>query len=887
MKSLRPDPDTFPKHRLPQDAERPRGKLKVFLGYAAGVGKTYAMLEAAQQRLEEGIDVVAGYVETHGRAETDLLARDLVFIPRQMVHYHGVTLPEMNLDAILKRLPELVLVDELAHPNPPEMRHTKRYQDVEELLNMGIDVYTTLNIQNLESLNDIVAQITGIVVRETLPDRILDLADQIVLVDLPPEELLQRLHEGKVYIPEQTTFPMQKFFRQGNLTALREIALRRTARRVDDQMNAYMQQQAISGPWAAGERLLVSISPNPLSQRLIRTAKRLAQELDAEWYAVYIETPTDTRLSTEDSAQTANNLRLAEELGAKIVTLPGDNIAESLMQYANTHNITKIIVGKPLKPRWLEFLKGSIVDQLIRKSGNIDIYVISSTTPVAPPSPLIRPAGELHLKHYLAAVGLVSITSLLGLPIAHFISPTNLVMSYQLAVLIAAIRYGRGAATLTAVLSVFAFNFFFVPPRWTFLVHDIGYILTFAGLLSVGLVSARLAARVREHARAAEQRELQAMALYAFSRDLSASVELNRVLQDVLAHTSETFNADVAIWLYEHDTLELRIMTDHYPLTTGETIAAQWVYAHRQPAGHDTQTLPATAGRYLPLKTAQSTIGVLGVRFRQEEELTPERNRLLDAFASQAALGIDATLLAEKAQQTQLLREAEKLQSALLNSISHDLRTPLVSIAGALSSLRDQAGFLDETAKSELIDGAWEETTRLNQLVGNLLDMTRLEANAVSLRQSPSDVQEMIGVALSHMKERLLNHKVQVNIPPDLPLASADFVLIVQVMVNLLDNATKYTPRGSLIEIQASANGFITVAITDHGSGVSPEELPRIFDKFYRSEGASQVAGGTGLGLSICHGIIEAHKGYIWAENQDRGGLIVRFTLPIAQHPVG
>ncbi|MCQ3931358.1 MAG: sensor histidine kinase KdpD [Chloroflexi bacterium] len=886
MKSLHPDPDAMPKSTQREDEERLRGKLKIFLGYAAGVGKTYAMLEAAQQRLEEGIDVLAGYVETHGYFETDLLARDLVFIPRHMIQYHGITLPEMNLDAILKRLPQLALVDELAHSNSPGMRHTKRYQDVEELLNAGIDVYTTLNIQNLESLNDIVAQITGVVVRETIPDRILDLADQIVLVDLPPEELLQRLREGKVYIPEQATQVTQKFFRQGSLTALREIALRRTARHVDEQMNAYMQQRAISGPWAAGERLLVSISPNPLSQRLIRTAKRLAQELDAEWYAVYIETPADTQLSAEDSAQIVNNLRLAEDLGAKVVTLPGDNIAESLMQFANTHNITKIIVGKPLKPRWLEFLKGSIVDQLIRKGGNIDIYVISSAAPVERSSPLIHPVGRLHLGHYLAAVGLVGITSLLGLPIAHFISPINLVMSYQLAVLIAAIRYGRGAATLTAVLSVFAFNFFFVPPRWTFLVHDAGYILTFAGLLIVGLVSARLAARVREHARVAEQRELQAMALYAFSRDLSASVELNVVLQGVLAHTSQTFDADVAIWLYEHGTLELRVMTDHYPLMTSETIAAQWVYTHKQPAGHGTPTLPTAAGRYLPLKTAQSTIGVLGVHFQQAEDSTPERNRLLEAFASQAALGIDATLLAEKAQQTQLLHEAEKLQTALLNSISHDLRTPLVSIAGALSSLRDQASFLDETAKSELIEGAWEETTRLNQLVGNLLDMTRLEANAVSLRQSPSDVQEMIGVALSHMKERLRNHKVHVTIPSDLPLASADFVLIVQVMVNLLDNAAKYTPPGSLIEIQASANGFITIAVMDHGSGVSPEELPRIFDKFYRSEGASQVAGGTGLGLSICRGIIEAHKGYIWAENRDGGGMIVRFTLPIAQHTI-
>lgn len=460
MKSLHPDSDATPKSRQREDAERLRGKLKIFLGYAAGVGKTYAMLEAAQQRLEEGIDVLAGYVETHGRSETDLLARDLVFVPRHMIQYHGITLPEMNLDAILKCLPQLALVDELAHSNAPGMRHTKRYQDVEELLNAGIDVYTTLNIQNLESLNDIVAQITGVVVRETIPDRILDLADQIVLVDLPPEELLQRLHEGKVHIPEQATLTLRKFFRQGNLTALREIALRRTARHVDEQMNAYMQQRAISGPWAAGERLLVSISPNPLGQRLIRTAKRLAKELDAEWHAVYIETPADAQLSEEDSAQIANNLRLAEDLGAKLVTLPGDNIAESLMQYANTHNITKIIVGKPLKPRWLDFLKGSIVDQLIRKGGNIHIYVISSAASVERSSPLIHPVGRLHLGHYLAAVGLVGITSLLGLPIAHFISPINLVMSYQLAVLIAAIRYGRGAATLTAVLSVFAFNFF-------------------------------------------------------------------------------------------------------------------------------------------------------------------------------------------------------------------------------------------------------------------------------------------------------------------------------------------------------------------------------------------------------------------------------------------
>ncbi len=786
----------------------------------------------------------------------------------------------MDLDAVLVRRPRLALVDELAHTNAPGSRHAKRYLDVEELLAAGIDVYSTLNVQHLESLNDVVAQITGVTVGEKVPDSVLDDASSIEVVDLPPPELVQRLREGKVYVPEQAAHAVQRFFRMGNLTALRELTLRRTAEQVDEQMRAYMQTRAIPGPWPAGDRLLVCISPSPLSERLVRSARRLAYELKAEWFAVYVETAGNARLSQADQDRVARTLRLAEELGARTITLPGHDVAATIIDYARQHNITKIIAGKPLRPRWRELLGGAVVDRLIQHSGDIDIYVVSSapkdTVPAVPSA--WRPHGPWS--RYAWALILVALATLLGEPIHRIVSPTNLVMVYLAVVVVAAIYLGRGPAMLTAGLSVLAFDFFFVEPKLRFTVADTEYILTFVGLFIVGIVISTLAARSREQADAAQQREAQAVALYELSRDLAVASGMDDILPVVVRHVGGTFARAAAIVLPAGATLTVRAQGPGFTLDDNESAVAAWVFRQGQPAGRGTDTLPASSGRYLPLKTARGVIGVLGVQpLEPGPHLRPEQRRLLEAFASQAALAIERAELAEEARQAQLARAAESLQHALLNSISHDLRTPLVSITGTLTSLEEDGACLDNPAQRSMITVAREEAQRLNRLVGNLLEMTRIEAGALQTSAEPCDVQEVISSALERLGERLQGREVIVDAPG--VLVPLDFVMIVQVLVNLLDNALKYSPPGTPIEVQARvSDSALEMLVADRGVGVPPEDLERIFDKFYRVQRPAEV-GGTGLGLAICKGIVEAHGGRIWAQNRPGGGTIVTLALPV------
>ncbi len=876
----RPDPDELLARVQAEEARQTRGQLKIFLGYAAGVGKTFAMLEAARQRQAEGVDIVIGYVETHGRIETEELVHGLETIPRQLISYRGTVLPEMDLDAVLARRPQLALVDELAHTNAPGSRHAKRHLDVEELLAAGIDVYTTMNVQHLESLNDVVAQITGVTVWEKVPDSVLDAASSIEVVDLPPPELLQRLQEGKVYVPEQAAQAIQRFFRMGNLTALRELTLRRTAEQVDEQMRAYMQTRAIPGPWPAGDRLLVCISPSPLSERLVRSARRLAYELKAEWFAVYVETAGNARLSQADQDRVARTLRLAEELGARTVTLPGHDVAATIVDYAHQHNITKIVAGKPLRPRWRELLGGAVVDRLIQHSGDIDIYVVSSAPKDAVPavSSAWRPHGPWP--RYAWALILVVLATLLGEPIHRIVSPTNLVMVYLAAVVVAAIYLGRGPAMLVAGLSVLAFDFFFVEPKYRLTVADTEYILTFAGLFIVGIVISTLAARSREQADAAQQREAQAVALYELSRDLAVANGMDDILPVVVRHVGGTFARAAAIFLPAGAALTVRAQSPGFTLDDNESAVAAWVFKQGQPAGRGTDTLPASSGRYMPLKTARGVIGVLGVQpLEPGPHLRPEQRRLLESFASQAALAIERAELAEEARQAQLARAAESLQHALLNSISHDLRTPLVSITGTLTSLEEDGACLDNPAQRSMIAVAREEAQRLNRLVGNLLDMTRIEAGALQATAQPSDVQEVISSALERLGERLQGREVIVDAPG--VLVPLDFVMIVQVLVNLLDNALKYSPPGTPIEVQARlTDSTLEITVADRGDGVPPEDLARIFDKFYRVPRPTEVAG-TGLGLAICRGIVEAHRGRIWAQNRPGGGTIVTLALPM------
>ena len=867
----------------------PRGKLKIFLGYAAGVGKTYAMLEAAHQRKQEGIDVVVGYVETHGRAETEARLQGLEVLPIRQVSYHGITLAELDVDAVLARRPQLVLVDELAHTNAPGSRHPKRYQDVEELLAAGIDVYATLNIQHLESLNDVIAQITGITVRETIPDSAIDQATEIELTDLPPDELLIRLHEGKVYVPEQAARAIQNFFRKGNLTALRELTMRRAAERVDDQMRAYMQTKAIAGPWPAAERLLVGISSHPLAERLVRSTRRLAGELNAEWLVVYVETPGHARLSQEQRDRIARTLLLAEELGGRSVTLPGNSVPETLLRYAKEHNVTKVIIGKPLRPRWKELISGSVLDQLVQMSGDIDVYIISDPGALQPVRKEAAGRPRPVWMHYLWAVLLVLAATGVSALFHPSISATNLVMVYLLAVVVAAVYLGRGPSILASILSVLAFDFSFTEPYYTFVVSDTEYILTFAGLLGVGLVISELTARLRDQAGAAQRREAETSTLYALSRDLSIAEGLDEIIRVVSDNVGQTFGREVALFLPDSKrdgNLKIVSKSASFTADENEMAVAVWCFRNGQLAGRGTDTLSASAARYIPLKTPRGVVGVLGVRPKDDSShLTPDQRRLLETFASQAALAIEQAQLAAQAHQAQLLQATERLQTALLNSISHDLRTPLVSITGALSSLAEGGPAMDTAIFQSLVDTAREEADRMNRLVENLLNMTRLEAGAMQVVKRLGDIQDAIGTALENLNDHLQDRKISVDVEDNIALVPMDFVLIVQVLVNLIDNALKYSSPELPVEIRARCRvQDVLVSVSDRGIGIPAGDLERIFEKFYRVHRPESISG-TGLGLSISKGIIEAHGGRIWAENRPGGGATITFSLPLIDKP--
>jgi two-component system sensor histidine kinase KdpD len=878
----RPDPDALLARVEAEERQKAQGKLKIFLGYAAGVGKTYAMLEAAQSRKGEGVDVVVGVVETHGRAETEALLQGLEVIPRKQVHYRGVKLSEMDLDAILSRKPQLALVDEHAHTNVPGSRHAKRWEDIEELLNGGMDIYTTLNIQHLESFRDIIAQITGVIQRETIPDRILDGASEIEVVDLPPEELLQRLREGKVYIPEQAARAMEHFFESGNLIALREITLRRAASRVDEQMREYLE--TFSGPeiWPITERLLVCISGSPHSERLIRTARRLAEELKMDWYALYVETTESDKLTQENREWIWRELRLAESLGAKeVTTVTAGSASDAVMDYARKHKITRMIVGRPTRPRWREWLQGSFVEQILRRSREVDVYVVSEKGKEKERA-IPAPSPPASWQGYLASLLLVSGATLAGRIVIEFLSPTNMIMFYLLAVVMAALRLGFKPAMATALLGVLAFDFFLIPPYYTLAVADTQYMITFAGLFFVGAVISTLVARARKQTEALRIREGQTATLYALSRDLASAVSLNDILNEVIHHVSDTLNVQIAILLPEGQSLNLQASSSGFSLGEKEKSVALWSFRNGQMAGRGTDTLSSAELLYLPLQTSGRVVGVMGMKMENGAELlAPDRRRLLEAYSSQAALAIERVYLAQKAEQAQLLQATDRLERSLLNSISHDLRTPLSSITGALSSLRYEGNTPDGESRRELIELAWEEAERMDRFVRNLLDITRLEAGALKIKKEPYDVQDLLGSCLASLEPRLKGRKIEVNLPPSLPLVPMDSVLMAQVIMNVLDNALKYSPPDGMIGVTGRIReDRLEIEVQDEGPGIPEEHLQQVFNKFFRLN-RREEASGTGLGLAISKGIVEAHQGKIWAENRPEGGSKIIFTLPL------
>src|SRR5579864_889112 len=878
----RPRPEAFLKEAETEERRQHKGKLRIFLGYAAGVGKTYAMLLAAREAQAEGRRVALAYVETHRRAETEALVAGFTIIPRWKIAYRGVTLEEMDLDTVLSEHPDLAVVDELAHTNAPGCRHARRYQDVEELLEAGIDVYTTLNVQHIESLNDVVAQITGITVRETVPDQILEQADEVGLVDLPPDELIQRLHEGKVYVPDQAHRAIDKFFRPGNLTALREIVLRYLAGQVDHQMRAYMEAHAIRGPWPAGERVLVCIDADPLAERLVRTGRRMATGLDAEWIVLHVETPEYATLPEAARDRIARTLRLGEELGARTVSLPGTKAAEEIIRYARAQNVSKILVGVSHHPRWIRLIHGSVVERIIRAAGDIDVYVISSASDRRRASAAPAERAPLHYTPYVFGAGVVALAVLVGALVHGVWAQANLTMLFLLAVVIVALEWGRGPATLAAVTSLAAFAFFFGPPSFTYTVADAQYLVTVTALLVVGLVIGTLASRTREQAQAARSREAYMAALHALSGELAATNDIDAVLQAVGRHIGATFGRSVAIFLPKEDALEPRLETPGFPLSENERAVADWVFRHGHSAGYGTDTVPAAAARYMPLKTSQRIVGVLGVQPSSSgPRLTPEQRRLLDAFTSQAALAIERVQLTEEARRGDVARETERLQTALLNSISHDLRTPLASITGALTTLADHPP-ADEAVRRELLQNAREQAERLNHLVGSLLDMNRLEAGTLRLRLEPGDVEDLIGAAIAQLGEAAQQRDIRVTVEPKLPAVPMDFALVTQALVNVLDNALRYSPPDAPVEVVARlAGNEVQIRVEDRGPGVPPGDIARIFDKFYRIQHDGADGHGAGLGLAISHGIIGAHGGRIWAANRPGGGAVVAFALPV------
>jgi two-component system, OmpR family, sensor histidine kinase KdpD len=882
MSEHRPDPEALLARVKEEEARARRGKLKLFFGAAAGVGKTYAMLEAAREQRADGVDVVVGYVETHKRAETQALLEGLEILPRRALEYRGATLEEFDLDAALQRRAALILVDELAHTNAQGSRHAKRWQDIVELLDAGIDVYTTVNVQHLESLNDVVAKVTGAVMRETVPDSIFEQADEVELIDLPPDDLLQRFREGKVYMPAQAQEAVENFFRKGNLIALRELALRRTAARVDAQMRLYRREHAIEKIWPTAERILVCVGPSPWSTRLVRAAKRMADDLGAEWIAAHVETPAQLRLPQEARDSVVQTLRLAESLGAQTIRLSGEMMSEALLAYAHDRNVTKLVVGKPSRSRWQRALLGSIVDALVQGSGDIDIYVISGGREDDTPIPaVVRRPLPTDPTAYATAAAAVAVATGVAWVLAPVSELSNLVMVYLLGIVAVAMRTGRGPSLLAAVLSVAALDFFFVPPHFTFAVSDARYLFTFVVMLIVGLVISGLTVRTRSQADAARHRERQTAALYAMARELASTREVAALAQVAIRHVSEVFHGQVVLLLPGAGGGLQPGAGAQFEVDANDLGVARWVFEHRQPAGLGTSTLPGASALYVALLGSTGPVGVLGLRPPDRHAMDePERLHQLETFAGQTALALERARLAQEAQEAEVRIESERLRNSLLSSVSHDLRTPLATITGAVSTILDAPAPLETRTHRELLESVHEEAERLNRLVQNLLEMTRLESGALQLRKELHPPEEVIGAALGRLGKQLANRRVTTKVPSDLPLVPMDDVLVEQVLVNLLDNALKYTPAGSPIEVIATATDEnLTIEIADHGPGLPRGEEDRVFEKFYRGEPVG--ARGAGLGLAICRGIVRAHGGRIWAQNLPGGGVAFLFTLPL------
>ena len=887
----RPDPEAL----LKKIQKEKRGRLTVFLGAIAGVGKTFAMLKTAHEQLAEGKNIVIGWVETHGRTETENLVTGLPKVAPLTLRYRENELLEMDLDGILALHPEIVLVDELAHTNVPGSRHVRRYQDVEELLAAGIHVYTTVNVQHIESLNDVVAQITGVTVRETVPDYVIEKADTVQLIDIAPETLIQRLRDGKIYIPEQARNALQQFFRQGNISALRELSLRFTAQRVDKDLSEYMSQHHIEGPWPAAGRVMVCLSGSPFSAQLIRAANRLATGLRSELLAVHIEAEKmEFPLGDKERDCLAKNMRLAEDLGAKTLTVVGKNVVDEMLLLARKQNITAIVVGKPNHWKISDAFGGSLVDKIIRRCGNINVYVIPGAQDGEAKSEQPSKNGHagLSYQHAWLSLMMVVFVTAFGWWLQAELEVINIAFLYILPVLLSALWWGKWASYLSAITGMLALDFYFIEPIMTFSIGDVRYIWSFIIFLLLSALIGGRTDELKKESRQARQQEKSTRAVYEFSRDIAAVIDMEAIAKSLARQAGETIERKILVLLPdEKGTIKNEIryepaggmVNEKMRLTTlseAEIAVAAWVYKNKQAAGRSTDTLPGGKYLYVPIYSQANVFAVLGIDLALQK-LTPSEQRLIDAWVRLSAIAMERVRLAEKARRSDMLIEADKLRTALFNSLSHELKTPLSAILGSVSSLLEADDFYSKQERLELLTNIKDSSLRMERLIANLLDTARMESGMMKIKTDWCDMEDIVGATLRRLGDLLKNHRLAVDIEPALPFVKGDCVLIEQVLVNLIDNAIKYSEKQTEIIIRVKKiPQAVEIAILDQGVGIPEKDLEKIFSKFYRVKQPKKISG-TGLGLSICKGIVEAHKGKITAVNRSSGGTLFSFTLPV------
>ncbi len=879
----RPDPDALLHAIRKEEENAAKAKLKIFFGMCAGVGKTYDMLTAAHDAISNGIDVVIGIVETHKRPETEALVANLPLIPRKKIDYRESVVEEMDLDAILARKPKLVLVDELAHTNAPGSRHLKRYQDVQELLDNGIDVYTTLNVQHLESRADAVAQITGSLIRETVPDSIFERADDIEVIDLPPDELLKRLEEGKVYAPERSQQAIQNFFRKGNLTALREMSLRLTAERVDHQLRDYMRTARITGPWKSGQRFVVGISPSPHSVSVLRWARRLSYTMNATWVVVCVE--TSASLQESDKEQLSKNISLARKLGAEIITTSDENVADALIRVAREQNATQILVGK--SKRGLFSPSQRLIEDLVEKSHNVDVYIVGQEDNTQQERKRRAiPKLQSTITQYILASAIVAVVALLCFPFQQLIGYRTVSMIVLLTVSLLPLRMGPGPVLVAAAMGALMWDFFFVPPIFTFSIGHVEDAMMLAVYFIVAIVTGVLTARVRAREKAVRQREERTAALFALTNNLSSAHSQEEVIQAAVSNIKKYFDADVTLILGEADG-EISAQPhsgSSYSLDAKEFGVASWSYWNEKKAGKYTDTLPSAEATYFPISGPRYPLGVIGVRLHRNEKLSSDQETSLDNFISQIASAMERELLNDVNKKSIVVAESERLYKILFNSISHELRTPIAAIMGASENLMKTSANQAAPSTGEYTKEIHIAAERLNRLVANLLDMSRLESGMIQPKMDWCDIRDLINAAIKGLDRELLRHSVTVKVEDEMPLVKLDFGLVEQALTNLIHNAAVHTPEGSSITVEARVEGKeCVIVVVDNGPGLAKDDLPKVFEKFYRAEGMK--SGGSGLGLTIAKGFAEAHKGSLTARNRVPAGAEFTLRIPMNAPP--